>query len=135
MSAKCKTEKELASAIERKEDYIEIEGNLAKKTIRIKCVGKFAWVVCGASLAAAIALYLATPEVTVVSAPVGGAGGAISFTGALATTTVAATSLGTATTTAIALGVAAGGIGAVNTLRDKYIVIENKGNYVKLKRK
>ena len=131
----CRNEKELANAILNDVDCIEIEGDLSKKVIRIKVTGKLAWAVCAVSLGTAIALYLITPEVTVATAPAGGAGGVISFTGGVAASAVAATSLGTATVAAISIGVAAGGIGAVNVLRDKYKIVEKRDDYLKLKRK
>ncbi|WP_275897270.1 hypothetical protein [Helicobacter suis] len=37
------TEEELARAIKEGRDTIEIEGDLATKTIRIKATGKVAW--------------------------------------------------------------------------------------------
>lgn len=43
---KVNNEKELGAAVYNKEDTIEIEGNLAKKTFKIKATGKVAWGVC-----------------------------------------------------------------------------------------
>lgn len=135
MDKYCKDEKELANAIKNGEDSIIVEGDLKNKIIRIKVTGKLAWATCAVSLGAAIAFYIATPTATVATAPAGGAGGAISFTGGLAATTVAATTLGSAVVPAVIIGVAAGGIGALNTLRDNYKIVEKGKNHIKLQKK
>ena len=64
-----KTAKELGLAIKNEESYIYVEGDLKNKVLIIKATGKIAWVIAGGSIAAAIALYLATPAATVASAP------------------------------------------------------------------
>lgn len=135
MSIICTTPEELAEAIERREDSIIIKGDLENKIFIIKITGKVAWTVCAAALAIAIACYIATPEAAVVTAPAGGVGGVISFTGGMASTAVAATTLGTAVGPAVAIGVAAGGIGVLNTLRDRYDIVERTGNYIRLQLK
>ena len=127
--------KELADAIKSQKDSIEIVGDFANKVVKIKATGKIAWAICGTSLAAAIYLYIQTPAATVVTAPTGGTGGVVSFGSATAATAVAATTLGTSVTAAIAIGVAAGGIGAINSLRDKYRIVEKRDNYVRMERK
>ena len=135
MSRVCKTPQELADATKNNEYSIIVEGDLKNKVIRIKIIGKTAWGVCAIALSTAIACYIATPEATVVTAPAGGAGGVISFTGGMAATAVAATTLGSAVVPAVAIGVAAGGIGVLNTLRDKYKIVEKTNTYIKLQRK
>lgn len=132
---KCKTSKELAEAIKNKEDYIVIEGDLKNKVFRIKAVGPVAWGVCAAALVVAITSYSTMPVATAATAPTGGVGGAVSAVSGVAATTVAAATLGTATTSAIAIGVAAGGIGALTALRDKYKIVEKDDKQIKLKRK
>lgn len=132
MSVKCKTAEELGKAIKNQEETIEIEGDLKNKVIRIKATGKVAWGVCAASLGVAIVAYLSIPEATVVTTPVGGA--AFAFSG-ISATGVAAATLGSAVVPAVIIGVAAGGIGALNTLRDKYKVVEEDDTHIKLKRK
>lgn len=130
------TAKEIGAAIQRRESAFIVEGDVANKIIRIKLVGPLAWAVCGVSLGGAIALYLATPVAAVTTAPVAGAGGTLSFTGASALAgTAAATGLGTATITAIILGIAGGGIGAVTTLRSKYKIAEKSKGRIVLKSK
>ena len=131
MEKYCKTEKELAEAIKNNEDTIYIEGNLKDKVIRIKATGKVAWGVCAASLAAAIIFYSVTAPAMAVNPPVAGVG---AFTGTVAVG-AATTVLGTSAISAVVIGVAAGGIGALTTLRDGYKIIEKSDKYVKLKRK
>lgn len=131
MEKHCNTEKELAEAIKNNEDTIYIEGNLKDKVIRIKATGKVAWGVCAASLAAAIIFYSVTAPAMAVNPPVAGVG---AFTGTVAVG-AATTVLGTSAISAVVIGVAAGGIGALTTLRDGYKIIEKSDKYVKLKRK
>lgn len=130
MEKYCKTEKELAEAIKNNEDTICIEGDLKDKVIRIKATGKVAWGVCAVSLAAAIILYSVTVPTMPVKPEIAGAE---AITGTVAVG-AAATVLGTAAVPAVMIGVAAGGIGALNTLRDGYKIMEKSDKYVKLKR-
>ena len=121
MSVKCNTAEELGKAIKNKEDTIEIEGDLKNQVIRIKATGKVAWGVCVVSLGVAVIAYLSIPAATAGATPVGGA--------------VSALSGGSAAVPAVMIGVAAGGIGALNTLRDKYKIVEKNKKCIKLKRK
>lgn len=115
-----KTEEDLAQAMKDEEDAIIIEGDLANKTIKIKATGSFAW------LAAVGAIGLA-----VVAAP-SGVGIPIAATSAFAATGV----LGISTTTAaVAIAVAAGGVGILNSMRDDYKIVEESSNRVVLKRR
>lgn len=132
---KCTTSKELAEAIKNKEDSIEIEGNLKDKVLRIKATGKVAWGACVCFLGAAILFYLATPAATAATTPAGGVGGAASLVSGVTATTAATVALGSAAPTAIAIGVAAGGVGALNTLRDRYKVVEKNDKHIVLRRK
>lgn len=104
---KVRTEKELGEALKKNQDRIEIEGDLSKKVIKIKATGKVAWAIaCGAIVVAVVAV-LATP-----------ATGGASNVAHLAVAPVAAASLGVSVTgSAIAIAVAAGGVGALNKLR------------------
>lgn len=131
MSVKCNTAEELGKAIKNKEDTIEIEGDLKNQIIRIKATGKVAWGVCAASLAFAITAYLATPAATATTGP----GGALFAFGGTVTLGAAATTLGSAAIPALIIGISAGGIGALNTLRDKYKIVEKNEKYIKMKRK
>lgn len=131
----CRTSKELAMALDCKASTIVIEGKLGKVAIAIKFTGPLAWAVCVVSLASAITFYLATPEAAAVTAPAGGVGGAISFTGGMASTAVAATTLGSAAVPAVAIGVAAGGIGVLTSMRNDYKIVERSSSRVVLQRK
>lgn len=119
-----KTAEELGKAIKDGEDTIEIEGDLAKKTIKLRATGKVAWAVAlGAIGIAVVAAILAIPSGG-LSAPEGAVGLA------------AATSVlgGPAALTAIAIAVAAGGVGALTKLR-KYKEIRRTDNYLLLERR
>ena len=135
MNAICTTAQELDRAIKDKRDSIMVVGDFKNKVLAIKIVGKAAWGFAAASLTVAITCYIATPEVAVMTAPAGGAGGALTFTGGMAATAVAATTLGSAVGPALAIGIAAGGIGVLNTLRDRYKIVEKNSSYLVLKRK
>ncbi len=124
MSRVCRTAKEFAEAVKNNEEYITIEGDLKNGVLRRKATGKVAWGVCVASLAVAIA--------AVAVAPVGG--GAPAGAGLVMVTPAAAT-LGAAVVPAVAIGVCAGGVGVLNTLRDKYKIVEKTDTYITLKRK
>lgn len=128
-----RTPEELGKAIKEKESYIYVEGDLRKRVIRIKAQGKLAWFVAFSSLATAVGLYFLTPVTTVTTA---GTGGAISFTGSATAAATAATILGIpATYVAITIAIAAGGIGAVSTLRNKYEIKakDHEGIVLKIK--
>jgi len=102
------SEKELGEALKTQQDTIEIEGDLAKKVIRIKATGAVAWGVAIGAIAVAVVAILTSPAT-------GGAHGVIC---AGLTAPVAVGILGGgAATAAIAVAVAAGGIGALNRLR------------------
>lgn len=124
MARVCKTAKEFADAVKNNEENIVIEGDLKNGILRIKATGKIAWGVCVASLAVAIA--------AVAVAPVGG--GAPAGAGFVMAAPAVAT-LGAAVVPAIAIGVCAGGVGVLNTLRDKYKIVEKTDEYITLKRK
>jgi len=120
----CRTAKEFADAMKNNEETITIEGDLKNGVLRIKATGKVAWVVCVGSLAVAIGAMAIAP-----------AGGGAPAGAALVMATPAAAVLGTAVAPAIAIGVCAGGIGVLNTLRDKYKIVEKTDEYITLKKK
>lgn len=128
MSTVCKTTKELGEAIKNNEESIEIEGDLKKQVFRIKATGKVAWGVCASVLGVAIVFYLVTSKKDAT-------GGAALFVSGMVTTTAAATILGSAAVPAALIGIAAEGIGALNTLRDKYEIVEENEEHIKLQRK
>ena len=126
----CKTAKELSEAIKEETDVIEVEGDLSNKIVRIKVTGKVAWAVCAVSLAAAISFAIAAGATAAVP-PVGGAN-ALGFTAAMGTVAVV---LGTAAGPALAIGIAAGGIGALTALRNRYSIVKKEKGSVILKKK
>ena len=130
MARVCRTAKEFAEAVKDNEEYITIEGDLKNGVLRIKATGKIAWGVCAGSLAIAITLCIAAGPAMVVP-PAGGQ----ALVGGGAAAALAASTLGQAVVPAIAIGVCAGGVGVLNTLRDKYKIIEKNDKYITLKRK
>lgn len=131
MSTNCRTPKELAEAVKNNEEYILGEGDLKNKVIRIKAVGKVAWGVCGVSLAAVIILYIARPSNSETTTNAGDMASFFSGIGAV----TAMVTLGSAFMPAVAIGIAAGGIGVLNTLRDQYKIIEKGSGNIKLQRR
>jgi len=128
-----RTAKELGVALKKNESYIYVEGDLKNKIIKIKLAGKLAWVVAGGAIAAAVALYIATPAATVATA---GAGGLVSFTGSATAATAAVTILGLpATVVAITIAVTAGGYASLSSLRDEYEIVKKESNGILLKKK
>lgn len=120
---KVRTEKELGEALKNNQDRIEIEGDLSKKVIKIKATGKVAWLVASGAIAVAVIAVLATPAT-------GGTSNVAHFVAA----PVAAATLGVSVTgSAIAIAVAAGGIGALNKLR-KYSLEKNADGSITLKK-
>jgi hypothetical protein len=126
--AKVRTEAELSDALKNKEETIEIEGDLANKTFKIRATGNVAWgVVIGAI---AIAAYGA-----IVTVGTGGATAPATATAGFIAAPVAVSILGGATTySAIAIAVAAGGVGVLTTLRG-YKQVSRSPNRLVLKRR
>ncbi|MGG4733426.1 hypothetical protein [Leclercia adecarboxylata] len=127
------TEKELQAAIKSKEPSIEIEGDLANKTFKIHATGNVAWlVVAGALVITAGAAFVtlgtggaATPATT----PVAG----LTAAGATAVLGIGATS------SAISIIVASGGVTAgmatLKALRGKYKIVDKSEGRLILKRR
>ncbi|EJD6111621.1 hypothetical protein ACX7S9_002504 [Morganella morganii] len=122
------TEKELAQALKNNEDSITIEGDLARKTVRIKATGSIAWIIAIGAIGVAVAAVLATAGTGGVATPISGA---VGFSAAGAAVGVLGTS---ATYSAIAIAVAAGGIGVLNKLR-RYKIVDKSNDIVVLRRK
>ena len=118
------TEKELGKALKRNEEIIEITRDLAKKTIRLRATGNVAWAIAFAAIG--IAVY------GVIAAPATGGSSGI-FAGFTAPAAVGILG-GAASYSAIAIAVAAGGVGALTSLR-KYKEISRTSSSVILKRK
>ncbi len=125
---KVTTEKELADAIKENEDTITIEGDLVKKTLRIKATGKVAWVIAFGAIGVAVYSVMLTIGTGGVSAPATGA--AAAFTGGAAISILGVS----ATTAAISIAVAAGGVGVLTKLRS-YRIVEKSDNHLVLSKK
>ncbi|AUU93179.1 hypothetical protein PO654_26420 [Phytobacter diazotrophicus] len=124
-----KTEKELASAIEKNESTITIEGDLARKTVRIKATGTVAWVIAFGSIG--IAFYAA-----IATVGTGGAAAPATAVSALAGTGAAFGVLGTAATTAaISMAVSVRSLSVLKKLRGDYKITKKSEGIVVLRRK
>lgn len=115
------SEADLGEALKNEQDTIEIEGSLKEKVLRIKATGKVAWAVALAAIAIAVAVLIASGG---TGAPASGliGGGAVAVLG-----------LPTAIS-AVSIAVAAGGVGALNSLRSYKVISEGDGKVV-LKRR
>ena len=110
------------------EDEITIEGDLAKKTIRIKATGKVAWAIAfgaiGVALVVAIGGAGAGPAAPALEAiAITSAGGAVAVIGL------------PATVAALSMAFAVKNKKELNSLRDDYIIVSKTNNRVVLKRK
>lgn len=112
MARKVNTEKELGEALKAGEDEIEIEGDLANKTVRIRATGKIAWAIAFGAIGIAAFSAYATLGTGGVSTPVTGTTAALSATAAVGILG------GSATAAAISIAIAAGGVGALTSLRN-----------------
>ena len=123
--ARVRTEKEFGEAIKNGEPTIEIEGDLANKTIRLRATGTVAWAIAFAAIgisasAAIIAVKSRDPKTTTIS-------GAVAFAAA----PVAVGTLGASvSTTALAIAVAAGGVGALSKVRSYEEVERTDGRLI-----
>lgn len=122
------TAKELGQAIKEEKDTIEIEGDLVRRVIKIKATGKVAWDVCIGALGVAITLVLTQPATTAIDISTLGTSALVKSFVATSSGVVAVSTLGSvsAVSTAIGIGVAGGGVAALNKLRDYRL--EKKGN-------
>ncbi len=130
MDRVCRTAKEFADAVKNNEENITVEGDLKNGILRIKATGKVAWGVCAGSLAVAITLCIMAGPAMIVP-PAGGQ----ALVGGGAAAAIAAATLGQAVVPAIAIGVCAGGIGVLNTLRDQYKIVNKNDKSITLRRK
>ncbi|CAD6548634.1 hypothetical protein LMG27952_04760 [Paraburkholderia hiiakae] len=118
------TNKDLADALKRGDDYIEVEGDLATKVVRIRATGKVAWAIAIAAIA-----------IVVVATIAAIATGGTSEVAAVAAAPAALAVLGGPTTyAAIAVAVAAGGVGALTSLREYKEVSHSNGLLILKKR-
>ena len=119
-----KDEKDLGKAIKNDENTIEIEGDLARKVIKIKATGAVAWAVCFAALVITITFILAAP-------PSGG----LTIPATLVVAPTAASILGGGTAvTAVGIAIGGGSAAILNKLRE-YRLEKISDNHVILHRK
>ena len=133
-SVKVTTEEELGEAIKNNADTIEITGDLANKTLKIKATGKVVWAVAIGAIGVAVTCLILRANGSEVANSTQ-TGKAITFTGAAGGAAVAAGILGKAAIAATSIAVAAGGVGALTTLRDKYKIVEKSEGKLILKHK
>ena len=114
-------EADLGKALKNDQDTIEIEGDLKKKVLKIKATGTVSWVIAIGVIAIAVTVVLTT----------GGAGAPVS--GVVGVGAVSVLGLPTAIS-AVSIAVAAGGVGALNSLRN-YEIVTNSETKLVLKRK
>ncbi len=126
---------DLGKAIERGEDTIVVEGDLASRTIRIKATGKIAWVIAGGCIAVSIVAILSMPP-TAATGPLAGPGfvaeSAVIATGGAGAISVLGVS---ATVAAVSIGVGAKSKNAVNKLRNGYTLTKVNDRKIILKKK
>lgn len=115
------SEKELGEALKNEQDTIEIEGDLKKKVLRIKATGKVAWAVAIGAIGVAVFIAL------------GSGGTAAPASGFIGIGAVSVLGL-SAATSSVAIAIAAGGVGALNTLR-KYKIVSDSGDKLVLSKK
>ncbi len=127
------TEKELAQAIKNNSDTIEIHGDLAKKTIKIKAAGNVAWAIAFGAIGVAMASVFLTMGSGGTAAPA-----TVTTLAFTAPAAVATLGLGT-TITVGSLFVAAGSMGAAKLffgkLRKDYVIKDKRDNFIVLKKK
>jgi hypothetical protein len=128
MSITATTAEELGKALKNDESEITIEGDLEKKVIRIKVAGKVAWAIAGGAIACAVIATIAAVGSGGTAAPVAVP---TAFIGATAATGVLGVG---ATTTAIAIAVAAGGFASLSKLRRNYRLEKRDGKSILIKK-
>ena len=126
------TEKELSQCIQNGVDRIEIEGDLANKTLKIKATGKVAWAVAFGAIGVAIIAVMTLPASS-TTGPAGPVAEGLIASGAAAG---AVTVLGLpATIAAISMALADKNKSVLTKLRDSYDIVEKSNNRIVLKKK
>lgn len=123
---------ELGQAIENNQNEITVEGDLARKVIRIIATGKVAWVIAFGAVAVAIIAILNMPMAAAT-----GPTGLIAEGVVLSTAAIGAVStLGvSATVAAVSIGVGARNKSVLSKLRNKYTITKINNSKIILKRK
>ena len=122
-----KSEKELGQALKDGKPTIEIEGDLAKKVLKIKATGNVAWGVCIGAIAVAVIAVSATVASGGTATPA-----AMAAVAAMAPPTVAILGV-PVTVSAVLIAVAGGSIDVLNRLR-KYEIVKKTDSKIVLKR-
>lgn len=117
---KVNDEKTLGIALKNHQETIEIEGDLQKKVLRIKATGKVSWAVALGAIGIAVVVVI------------GSGGAAAPVSGIIGFGAVSVLGVSTATS-AVLIAIAAGGVGALNSLR-KYKIVSNTGDKIVLSR-
>lgn len=124
MVRKVRTERELGEALKAGEDRIEIEGDLARKTIKLRATGKIAWAIAFGAIGIAAFSAYATVGTGGAAAPVSGATAALSGSAAVGILG------GPVTVSAVSIAIAAGGVGALTRLREYKEISRSEANLV-----
>lgn len=110
---KVSTEEELAAAIADGVDFIEVEGDLANKTFRIRASGTVAWAIAIGCIAAAVVVAVAATKMNGTKASM------VSGIAAAGLSAAPAVALGpAAVAAAIGIAVSAGSVSVLNRLRE-----------------
>ena len=121
MQMKIRTEKDLGEALKNGQEQIEIEGDLCKKVIKIKATGKVAWAVVIGAIAVSVVALMTTRHTR----------GTSNFAH-LITAPAAMVTLGVSTaSSAVAIAIVAGGVGALKRLR-RYSLTKNSDGTITL---
>jgi len=110
---KVSTEEELAAAIADGADFIEVEGDLANKTFRIRAAGNVAWAIAIGCIATAVVIAVAATKANDVKTSM------VSGITAAGLSAAPALALGpAAVAAAIGIAVSAGSVSVLNRLRE-----------------
>lgn len=121
---------ELNSAMNSGASTIEIEGDLAKKVIRLKATGMVSWAIAFGAIGIAVGVLIVSTPISVVTgglaAPIEGASVAM-----LAAPAVSIVGLDVVVMS-VGLAITAGGVGILTRLRSDYRIIEQAPTHVVL---
>lgn len=110
---KVSTEEELAAAIADGVDFIEVEGDLANKTFRIRAAGNVAWAIAIGCIATAVVIAVAATKANDTKTSM------VSGIAAAGLSAAPAVALGpAAVAAAIGIAVSAGSVSVLNRLRE-----------------
>lgn len=116
--------KDLGKELKKEPSTIEVSIEIGKIIIKLKGIGKVAWLVAVGAIGVAVTAVIAAPVT-------GGTSSLVAATAAPAAVSILGVS---ATTAAISIAVAGGGVAVLNKLRN-YEIVEKHATYMVLKRK